>query len=148
MTGRPNRRQRAAAEGGSSHNFIPLGANDLRDVHAREGHSIKIGSQTFRSPPKRTTQKSNELWRVATLWEPLDDPDFALDLDGTLYDNAVDTTVMQHDTNPPLVAVGTKNAKSKTSVRPRSLFNFLIYMPVYDRGVPTLSGKKTIAQLT
>lgn len=115
MAQKRGKQRRAVAEGGSSHDFVPLGADDLLDVHAREGYSMKIGYQKFMSPPKRTTQKSNEHWKVAITWGPLDDPDFALDLDGTLYDEAIDTPVMQN-TVPPVTEVGTKKEKSKTSV--------------------------------
>jgi hypothetical protein len=106
------KRSRVVVEGGSSHNFVPLGADDLLDIHTREGCSIKIGSQKFTASPTRVTQKSNKHWRVATSWGPLDNPDFALDPDGALYNEAVDASIMQ-DTP---VTVGMKNARSKVSV--------------------------------
>ena len=127
MAPRQNKQSRAAAEGSSSHNFVPLGADDLLDVHAREGYSIKIGYQKFMSPPKRgITQKSNEHWRVASSWGPLDDPDFGLDSDEALYNEAVDAPVMQN-TNPP-VTFGTKKSKSKTSV---SLLDLCLILNIY-----------------
>jgi hypothetical protein len=118
------KRLRGVGEGGSSHNFIPLSADDYLDIHTREGCSMKIGSQKFTSSLKRVTQKSHKLWRGAASWGPLDNPDFALDSDGALYDEAVDAPIMQ-DANPPAVTVGMKNAKSKVSVSLPDLYLIL-----------------------
>lgn len=109
---RLNKRLRTLAEGGSYHNFVPLGTDDLLDVHSREGRLLKVG-KGFTAPPLRTVQKSDEQWGAATTWAPLDDPLFALDSDEAWYDEALDAPVME-DVDPPVTHQ--RRAKSKVSV--------------------------------
>ena len=53
---------------------------------------------------------------AATSWEPLDDPELALDPDGAWYDEAVFGDIMQPNDNMPWVALPKKQKKSKVSV--------------------------------
>jgi len=53
---------------------------------------------------------------AATSWEPLDDPELALDPDGQWYDQAVFGDVMQPSDDIPWVALPKKQKKSKVSV--------------------------------
>jgi hypothetical protein len=102
---------RISAEGGSFHNFVPFATDDLLDVHSREGRLLKIG-RGFTALPVCTVQKSDEQWRAAATWAPLDDPEFALDSDEALYGEALEAPVMQ--VTPPVTYQ--KRAKSKVSV--------------------------------
>jgi hypothetical protein len=109
---RPNKRSRTASEGGPYHNFVPFPPDDLLDVHSREGRLLKVG-KGFTASPMRTVQNSNEQWRAAVKWAPLDDPQFALDPNEVLYGEALEAPVMK-DVDPPVTHQ--KRVKSKVSV--------------------------------
>jgi hypothetical protein len=141
-----NKRRRVTDDGGSYHHFVPLD-DDLLDVHFREGRVQKVGSKIFLAPATRSTQKSDVAWELVESWGPLDDPEFALDSDSALYDEAVDALVMQ-DTNPLPVTIGEKVARSKVSVRLRVLFYFIEFIPAFDRHVLTSFGKNNIVPRT
>jgi len=113
MSGRPNKRSRTT-DGHSYHNVIPLGADDLLDVQAREGRLIKVGYQTFTAPTTRITQKSNEHRNVAEPWAPSDNAEFALDPNAALYDTVVEGPIVEDTPSP--ASAGNKKAKSQLSV--------------------------------
>lgn len=121
---RKNKRSRTAAEGGSYHNFVPLGADDFFDVHCREDRVRKVGFKSFTVPPTRFTRKDNNQWRTAASWAPSDDPEFALDPNGTLYEEAVEAPVME-DRTPQPVTVEKKRERSKVSVSLDTMFTLL-----------------------
>ena len=69
------------------------------------------------APPERSPHHgSDPTWTAAMSWEPLDDPELALDPDGEWYDEAVFGDVMQPNDNIPRVALPKKQKKSKVSV--------------------------------
>lgn len=137
------KRRRDAEEGGSYQHFIALD-DDILNIHFREG---RLQNKKFMAPSTRITQKSNEYWNVAETWGPLDDPEFALDSDGALYNEALDAPVMQ-DTTVSVTAVE-KKARSQVSVSLLSPFTSLhLYLFLCDRDVRTLSGKNLIVPLT
>ena len=110
---RPTKRHRATVEGGSCHNLVSFGIDNFVDIHAREEHSRKVGSNDFR-PATRTIHKPDEHWRKATSWAPLDDPNFALDPSDEWYNEAVEAPVMH--VPEPGAAVAQKRKRSKASV--------------------------------
>jgi len=142
------KRHRDAEEGGSYQHFVPFGDHDLLDIHFHEGRLQRKFTTAPTATSARITQKS-EYWNVVEKWGPFDDPEFALDLDGTLYNEALDAPVMQ-DTNSLPVAVE-KKARSKVSVSIlmlHLLHCLYVFIPACDRGVLTSSGKNLIVPLT
>ena len=81
-------------EGGSYQHLLPFENASFLDVYSREDRLLKVG-RNFTSPPTRTSHISDEIWRTATLWAPLDDPNFALDPHDTWYNESVDAPIMQ-----------------------------------------------------
>jgi len=45
--------------------------------------------------PQLVAQPATDSWATLTSWSPPDNPNFALDLDGAWYDDAVDTHIME-----------------------------------------------------
>lgn len=120
-TFRPSKRQRtsdrAAQEGGTYHGLVPFASDNFHDVYAREGRLLRVGPNLATAPAERVAQKSDNQWNSATSWIPLDDPNFALDPDGTWYDEVVEADVMRNlectGVDPSLK---TTKSKSKVSV--------------------------------
>jgi hypothetical protein len=113
---RPSKRQRPD-DGGAYHDAIPF-LDDIHIVHAREGRLRRVARDTvLTAPPERSPHHaSDSTWRAATSWEPLDDPELALDPDGEWYDEAVSGDVMQPNNNIPQVPLPKKQKKSEVSV--------------------------------
>jgi hypothetical protein len=109
MSQRASKRHRAALEGGSYRHTISFGTDDFLDVHAREDRLIKLGLG-FKAPPLRVSHKSDEQWRAATSWAPLDDPNFGLDSNDACYDEVVDAV------GPAEAVVEQKKKRSKVAV--------------------------------
>ena len=59
---------------------------------------------------------SDPTWTAATSWEPLDDPELALDPNSDWYDEVVGGEVMEMNENIPTVALLKKQKRSKVSV--------------------------------
>ncbi len=69
------------------------------------------------APPERSPHHGlDSTWITATSWEPLDDPELALDPDGEWYDEVVSGDVMQPNDNIPQVPLPKKQKKSEVSV--------------------------------
>jgi hypothetical protein len=73
---------------------------------------MKVGSN-FTALPTCSTHKSDEHWRTATSWAPLDDPNFSLDPNDTWYNEAVDAPIMQ---DPAKAVAQPTKKKSKVAV--------------------------------
>ena len=112
----PSKHQRPN-DGGVYHDQIPF-LNDIHVVHAREGRLWHVAWDTvYTAPPERSPHHASDpTWMAATSWEPLDDPELALDPDGQWYDQAVFGDVMQPSDDIPWVALPKKQKKSKVSV--------------------------------
>lgn len=111
MSQRASKRHRAEKEGGSYRHAISFGIDDFHSVYAREHRSMKVGSG-FMAPQTRITHKSDEHWKTAASWAPLDDPNFALDPNDVLYNEAVEAPVMQ----VPAEVVAQQKKRSKVAV--------------------------------
>lgn len=61
-------------------------------------------------PPARTTEPVLGVWETVVNWEPVDDPEYALDPDGEWYDEALEADVMAEKPVKP------KAKRSMTSV--------------------------------
>jgi hypothetical protein len=130
----PSKRHRATVEGGSYQQLLPFDDDSFLDVYAREDHLMKVG-RNFTAPPTRTTHKSDEYWRTATSWAPLDDPNFALDPHDTWYNESVDAPIMQ-DAAPAVEAAGQKNKlRSKVAVclHQSTTISFIILIRIFQR---------------
>lgn len=125
----PSKRHRATVEGGSNQQLLPFENDFFLDVHAREDHLRKVG-RNFTAPPTRTTHKSDEHWRTATSWAPLDDPNFALDPHDAWYNESVDTPIMQEPDPALEAAEQEKKPRSKVAVSShQSTISFVIFIP-------------------
>ena len=141
----PSKRHRATVEGGSYQQLLPFENDSFLDVYAREDRLNKVG-RNFTAPPTRTTHKSDEYWRTATSWAPLDDPNFALDPHDAWYNESVDAPIMQ-DADPAVEAVEQKNKlRSKVAVSlHQSVHNHIPYIDsACFRSVLMSSGRKVI----
>ena len=59
---------------------------------------------------------SDHTLTTANSWEPLDDPELALDPNGEWYDKVVSGEVMEAGDDVPLVSLPSKQKRSKVSV--------------------------------
>ncbi|KAJ3485668.1 hypothetical protein NLJ89_g11879 [Agrocybe chaxingu] len=100
--------------GESYHDPVPLSVDYLQ-IHAREGRLRRVGNTLQTSQTQRYTYDGIDFWPHLTSWEPLDDPEFALDPDSGAYDEAVEADVMQ---DPP-VAPKKKQKKQRSQVSRR-----------------------------
>jgi hypothetical protein len=128
---RPSKRPRPD-DGGAFHDTIPF-LDDIHVVHAREGRLRRVARETVwtASTERSSHHASDPTWTTATSWEPLDDPELALDPDGQWYDEAVFGDVMQPNEDMPRVALPKKQKKSKVAVS--TFMAFFIYIDLrYD----------------
>ena len=113
---RPSKRRRPD-DGGAYHDAIPF-LEDFHVVHAREGRLRHVArDRVWTAPTERSPQHaSDHTWTTATSWEPLDDPELALDPNGEWYDEVVSGEVMEAGDDVPLVSLPSKQKRSKVSV--------------------------------
>ncbi|KDR72076.1 hypothetical protein GALMADRAFT_74300 [Galerina marginata CBS 339.88] len=72
------------------HHSIPFN-DDVDIVYSRDNLTRRVNDSVANTPAARIPQTTtNESWNAATSWAPQDDPEFALDADGGLYNDAVD----------------------------------------------------------
>jgi len=106
MDGRPHKRPRPSHS--SYHDAVPLD-HDYEMVYARENPT------TLRSQPaERVPQLATDAWAGMSTWAPPDDSMFALDPDGSWYDVAVESHVMEDIT--PQASRKKKKPRSMVSV--------------------------------
>ncbi|KDR83151.1 hypothetical protein GALMADRAFT_134646 [Galerina marginata CBS 339.88] len=96
------------------HHSIPFN-DDIDVVFSRDNLTRRVNDSVANTPAERIPQTStSKTWNAATSWAPQDDPEFALDADGGLYNEAVDgdiaCEVVQVPTGPP--------KRSKVAKRP------------------------------
>lgn len=138
------RRLKRERGGGAYHDFVPLN-DDFSVVYAREGKLQRIGKlrQTLTDQPERLAQQNDLRWDTVTSWVVQDDPEYALDADGTWYDKIVDGEVMQD--SAPLDASKAKKPRSRVSV-----CQYLIYLShslILCRNVRMLFGRSYIVKI-
>jgi len=112
---RPSKRRRP--DGGAYHDAIPF-QDDIHVVHAREGRLRRVGrDMVWTAPAERSPQHTSDpTWTTATSWEPLDDPEFALDPSGEWYDDVVSGEVMEGNDDIPMAALPKRQKKKKSKV--------------------------------
>ena len=80
-----------------------------------------MGKESLSVPTERLVVcEADEAWNSAVSWLPVDDPQYALDLDGEWYDETLEGGVMEgfDDHSATTAAKGKKRIRSGVSVRP------------------------------
>jgi len=90
-------------------NTVPLNKYDT--VFEREGGLQRVGTSIL---PTTSIRTATDTWSSTTSWTPPDDPQYALDPDGDLYDMALEADVMDDSVVPEKKQ---KGKKSLVSVR-------------------------------
>ncbi|KAF8954794.1 hypothetical protein BDZ97DRAFT_1927721 [Flammula alnicola] len=130
---RPPKRPRIST-GGAFHDVVPfLDDIDYDLVHASEGTLRRVGNDFLSARVERDTKRAADSWQKTTSWSPPDDPQFALDPNGDLYDAVLEGQVM--DENPPPEPLAANQKKKKL----RRMFH---------RNVPTSYGWISIVKPT
>ena len=103
--------------GGAYHDAIPF-LEDFHVVHAQEGRLQHVAhDRVWTAPTECSPQRAlDRTWTTATSWEPLDDPELALDPNGEWYDEVVSREVMEAGDDIPLFSLSSKQKRSKVSV--------------------------------
>ncbi|KAF9470530.1 hypothetical protein BDN70DRAFT_983658, partial [Pholiota conissans] len=110
---RPSKRPRIS-DGTAYHDAVPfLQDFDYNVVHATEGILRRVGNDVRGARTQRDTQTAAGTWESTAHWSPPDDPEFALDPDGDMYDSVLCGEVM--DEAP---AIEVPHKRSKVSRRP------------------------------
>jgi len=110
---RPTKRQRPDV-GTSYHDPVPLLNDDLDfdTIHSREGRLKRVGGGIRTAALPRDSHHGTS-WNSVHSWDPPDDPDFALDPNGDLYDDLVEGDVMEELPSPDKPS---KQKRSRVSV--------------------------------
>ena len=108
MDGRPAKRAQTNKQS-TYQDSVPLN-NEYDIVYARE-ESTSLRSE----PPAPIPQTDTDSWATTLSWSPPDDPSFALDPSGELYDEVVESNAMD-DAPPKALTAKKKNARSTVSV--------------------------------
>lgn len=107
---RPSKRKRAY--GTSYHDAVPLD-DDYNQIQAREGRLRRVGSGFRTAPEQRSSLVANLTWDTMSSWTPPDDTEYALDLNGDLFDELLEANVMESTSPLPQPK---KKKRSKVSV--------------------------------
>ena len=81
--------------------------NEYDTVFEREGGLQRVGTSIL---PTSSTHTATDTWSSTTSWTPPDDPHYALDPDGGLYEMALEADVMDDS------VVAEKKQKGKKSL--------------------------------
>lgn len=109
----------------SYHDPISLG-NAYSTIHTCEGSMTqRAGNDIHTSLPNRSTQQLASSWLQTVSWAPIDDPTFALDPDGRIYEDIVEGDVMDEELAqvPAVEGVRTKKKRSRVSVSPFYIYS-------------------------
>ena len=109
---RPTKRQRPDP-GTSYHDTVPLLNDDFDTIHSREGRLKRVGGHGISTAALPRDPHQSTSWSSVYSWDPPDDPEFALDPDGELYDDLVEGDVMEEH---PSTDVPSKKKRSRVSV--------------------------------
>ena len=109
---RPSKRQRAVLDTGAYHNTVPFG-DEYNVIHSREIFQRQVGSTTHTAHAERSAQPDTS-WDSTMSWAPFDDPNYALDADGTWYNDVLEANIM--DDISPQEAPLPQKKKSRVSV--------------------------------
>ena len=116
-----NRPVKQARVGEAHRDLIPF-RDDFSIVHAQEGQLLRVGNNFLTAPAECVPQhEADSAFDSASDWLPIDNPQFALDPDGTWYDEAVTGDVMDQDSgyereNAPSTTKKKKYIQSRVSV--------------------------------
>ncbi|PPR02990.1 hypothetical protein CVT24_012178 [Panaeolus cyanescens] len=117
----PNKRARNKV-GGPVRVAVPTNTDESSALRVNRARSFKTGGYKATANQVEILDISQENWRNATSWAPADSSNFALDVNGSDYDQALYASVMdetwttQKDT-PKDTTEGTTNKKRKRSER-------------------------------
>jgi hypothetical protein len=109
---RPTKRQRPDP-GTSYHDPVPLINDDFDTIHSREGRLKRVGGG-IRTAALPRDPLPGASWNSVHSWDPPDDPEFALDPNGDLYDDLVEADIMNPE--EPSSSNPSKKKRSKVSV--------------------------------
>lgn len=118
---RPSKRQRAVIDTGAYHDAVPFG-DEYNVIHSREIFQRQVGSTTYTAHAERSAQPDTS-WDSTMSWAPLDDPNYALDADGTWYNDTLQADIM--DDILPQQAPLPKKKKSRVSVSSRVYYHHI-----------------------
>ncbi|RDB26172.1 hypothetical protein Hypma_006936 [Hypsizygus marmoreus] len=145
-TSRPNKRKCANPHGGAYHDRVSL-TNDIEDIHAREGRTVRVNNSRSTRDTHRSPQRGRTTWTLGDAWEPEDSGELALDPNGDWYDEEVEAPVMGEHRNAEVEPQ--RKQRSKVAVRP--CLHYLkgqILTQRILRGVRMSSGKSSIVAFT
>ncbi|KAF8895002.1 hypothetical protein CPB84DRAFT_1848339 [Gymnopilus junonius] len=147
---RPAKRQRLQLQRFHS-DWVSLEDDEGEDfVHVREGGLGRKGNHVRMSVMPREAERAlgMDSWVQATFWPTPNSTEFALDMTGDLYDEALEADVMDELPSPEVAATKSKWKISKVSVRrslPRSaLMLFALSNLLPPRRDHMLYGKSSI----
>ena len=111
-TQRASKRQRTSRST-AYHDPIPIGEDDAyHQVFHREGRLRRVGNNVLTATTSRNpVPLTDHHWTSMSSWAPPDDLNYALETDGSGYENAVEADVMEEE---PVVRK--KHMKSRVSV--------------------------------
>jgi len=113
---RPSKRRRAAPDTGAYRDVVPFG-DDYDVIHSREIVQRQVRSTTHTAHAERSAQP-NTSWDSTMSWAPFDDPNYALDADEELYNDALEADVMD-DISAQQTPLPQKKKQSLVSVSSR-----------------------------
>lgn len=91
--------------------------NDFNVIHTSEGTVRNVGGVISSVRENRSSQVVKGAWERMRSWDFPDDNEFALDKDGTLFNEAVEAEVMDEPPAVPLPVKKKKKNRSQVSVR-------------------------------
>ena len=103
------------------HDTVPIDNKDqYQQVFHHEGRLRRIGNNVVATATTSRTvpELDQRHWSSLSSWAPLDDPNYALETDGSGYEKAVDAEVMDEE---PTVQ---KKTRSRVSVSPLRTYVF------------------------
>lgn len=119
---RPPKRPRTDANQTSYRDTVPL-FDDYKTVHYTEGKVLASRGTTRTTRVHHISQPVPVVWEQASSWALPDDEQYALNPDGTSFNEAVDADVMKESPTPQVV----KQKKQKSILAVGYIFIVTMY---------------------
>ncbi|PPQ81774.1 hypothetical protein CVT26_010082 [Gymnopilus dilepis] len=110
-------KKRTRAQKTAYHDTVPLD-DDYSEIHAREGKLRRIGQGYRFTHTQRDSIIDEASWNTLESWAPPDDPNYALDLNGDLFNEVLEADIMDKAPAPSPVEPKKKKKRSQVSKRP------------------------------